>query len=90
MVGAITNFKDWIFTKYDMKQEIDETRKKQKGFADEENPEMCTFEYSNKLTICWIDKDNNEIVFSKKQLEDLIEVTYNLANLNNYFIAMMA
>jgi len=44
MIGVITNFKDWIFTKYNLKAEMENEE------ADNQNQEIV-FEYSETYTI---------------------------------------
>ena len=68
MVGVITNYKDWIFTRYDMKAEIN----KQKGRFDSKNNSANSkerrneFEYSETFQIFKIDPKSKEMVFDYK------------------------
>ena len=61
MVGVITNSKDWIFTRYDMKAEVEAAK-----FGFEKDKKR--FEYSQKFEIFHLDKRTNSIEIKYTEL----------------------
>lgn len=78
MVGVITNSKDWIFTRYDMKAEVE-------GAKFPLQNEKKRFEYSQKFEIFNIDKRNNSIEIN---YAELAQVVYLLEILNVYYLGI--
>jgi hypothetical protein len=78
MVGVITNSKDWIFTRYDMKAEAEGAKF---GFENEKK----RFEYSQKFEIFHLDKRTNSIEI---KYTELAQVVFLLENLNVYYVGI--
>lgn len=73
MLGVITNFRDWIFTRYSMFAELKigkELHKTQTTKWDDNHE----FEYSNTFRIFEINRNAEKIEFDDKQFEIVLSL----------------
>ena len=68
MYGVVTNSKDWIFTRYSMKAEMDKDKVQNAGVEKQQKVFMkeikdSVFEYSQTFKIFNLSKEENKIRF---------------------------